>query len=174
MDVPLSSMGPPMDMTPSDRPDEASPRQLSPVVTVVAVPLIPFMLIGLIALVYGGTLAVDQWRFLRRAAHAKGTVVGLNKYARGAYPIVRYGAPNGDSIQFQSRVKRSYGVYKIEQQVDVLYDPADRGRAEIDSSDAWYAVLMLPLFGGGLSVFSLLCLFAVYRFSLRRRTTQDG
>ena len=139
-----------MGMTPSDRPEQASARRRPPVVTFVVVPLIPFMLIGLVALVYGGTLAVDQWRFLRQAEHAKGTVVGLNKYARGAYPIVRYGAPNGESIQFQSRIRRSYGIYKIDQEVGVLYDPADLRRAEIDSPDARYAVLMLPLFGAGL------------------------
>jgi hypothetical protein len=138
-----------------------------------AVPLSPFLLIGAFSLVYGGAQAIQHRSFLHRAVPATGTVVGIVKgTSRRTYPLVRYRTPNGESVQFKSRVSSS--AYTVGQHVGVVYDPADTGTAEIDSPDSWYSVLMLPLFGAILWAFCLACLLAVYVVSRRANAARAG
>lgn len=148
-------------------------RPRPPFPTFVLVPLSPFLFIASICLVHGGWLAVDQWSFLRRAAHAQGTVTRLDRFSKGDYPIVTYSGPGGESAQFKSRIRVSRGVYKVGEAVGVLYDPAEPTRGEIDDAGGRYAVLMEPLFGVLLVGFCLVCLFGVY-YLMRHRSAQAG
>jgi hypothetical protein len=150
-------------------PGSEGARRPSSNVKFAAVPLFPFLLIGTFSLVYGGAQVMQHRSFLQRAAPARGTVVGIAKgTSRRTYPLVRYGTPNGESVQFKSRV--SSGAYTVGQEVGVVYDPADTSTAEIDSPDSWYSLLMLPLFGALLWALCLACLLAVYVFSRRGKT----
>jgi hypothetical protein len=125
----------------------------------VASVLSPFMVVGLVALVAG---ARDEWRFQQRSAHGKGIVVDLDKRSRGTYAVVRYDAPNGASTKFRSRVRYSPAHYKVGQEVDVLFDPADPRSADIDSFDVRMDTHMSSIFGGGLILCSLGCAFIVH------------
>jgi hypothetical protein len=140
----------------------------------------PFLVVAAISLVYGGKLAVDQQIFLRGAAHAKGVVVGLERApaSRGTpnyHPIVRYDAPGGESVEFRSHYPYPKGTYELQQVVDVLYDPADPRKAEVDSAQSRYRVFLLPAFGVGLGVMCLAgytVLYWIYRLVVRKAAAE--
>lgn len=141
----------------------------SNVAFIAAGPLLPFLLIGVGSLVYGGKLAFDHWTFLRGALHARGTVVKVERgTSRRHYPIVRYDAPAAPAVEFRSRVSVSSDAYRVGQEVGVVYDAGDPRHAEIDTPDSLYSVLMLPLFGVLVCGFCLTCLLVVAWLGRRR------
>lgn|SRR5678815_98175 len=124
-------------------------RFFGPLFGPVGVIFFPFAVVGGLALVLGAKQGVEQWMFRRVALHTRGVVVGFEKAAgsRGTYyPRVRYDPPGGESVEFRSHFAYAQGEYRIEQYVDVLYDPADPERAEVDSNQSRYGVWLMPGF----------------------------
>jgi hypothetical protein len=120
---------------------------------------IPFLALGAIALAIGAKELYDQHTFRSVAIHATGEVIGHDSSAgsRGQqfHPIVRCKAANGETFQFRCRYAYPKEEYPLGQAVDVLYDPADPTRAEVDSNQSRYRVYFLPGFGVFLWLFSL-------------------
>jgi Protein of unknown function (DUF3592) len=145
--------------------------------TLVAMIFWPFLFIGAIALLYGLKLGADQWTFRRAAAHATGIVVGFDRAPRSGgtvtyHPIVRYDAPSGESVQFRCYYAYPKEDYKLEQTVDVLFDPANPRKAEIDSNQSRYAVFLMPAFGAGLGAMALVAyviLLVIQRLVVSKR-----
>jgi hypothetical protein len=96
--------------------------------------------------------------FIAEAATASGVVIGLEREqdADGGatyYPRVQFQA-NGRSYQFKGQVGSGYGTFRVGEQVDVLYDPADPQSARINSFvQLWFFPLFLGVVG---SVFTAL------------------
>jgi len=133
----------------------------------VAGPLAPFLLMGLLALGYGTWQAIDRRGYFARARHTLGTVVDVSRFSKGDYVDVRYSTPSGESVQFHSRIRWSRDRFKKGQMVPVLYDPDNFKRAEIDSDEARYDPLAMPVFGAFLVGGYLTLLLVVHLISPR-------
>lgn len=120
---------------------------------------IPFLALGAIAFAIGAKELYDQYAFRSVAIHATGEVVGHDSSAgsRGQqfHPIVRGKTASGETFQFRCRYAYPKATYPLGQAVDVLYDPANPTRAEVDSNQSRYRVYFLPGFGVFLWLFSL-------------------
>ena len=122
---------------------------------------IPFLFVATIALAVGAKGVYDQWSFRKVAIHGTGRVTGYDSAAGSRnekfHPLVRYETASGQTVQFRGFYTYPKSEYPLEQAVDVLYDPANPTRAEIDSSQSRYAVYMTPAFG---AVIWIVCLIA--------------
>ena len=112
-----------------------------------------YLVIG-IGLFGGGIYSFLSTRdFIGEAASANGVVVGLEREqdADGNdsyYPRVQFEA-NGRSYQFRGQVGSGRGTFRVGEQVEVLYDPADPHHARINSFvQLWF----FPMFLGGIGV----------------------
>jgi len=112
-----------------------------------------YLLIG-IGLFGGGIYSyLSTGDFIAQAASAAGVVIGLEREqdADGNdtyYPRVQFEA-KGRSYQFRGQVGSGYGTFKVGEQVEVFYDPADPDHARINSFvQLWF----FPLFLGGMGV----------------------
>ena len=152
-------------------------RFFGPLLGPVGVVFLPFAFIGALALVLGAKQGVEQWMFRRVALHARGVVVGFEKAAgsrrNNYYPRVRYHAPGAASVEFRSHFDTPRGEYQIGQDVDVLYDPADHERAEVDSNQSRYAVWLMPGFVL-LVACAALTLYAIIFFLVVRQEPADS
>lgn len=111
-----------------------------------------YLLIG-IGLFGGGIYSyLSTGDFIAEAASAPGVVISLEREQDGDgdttyYPRVQFEA-KGRSYQFRGQVGSGYGTFKVGEQVDVLYDPADPHRARINSFvQLWFFPLFLGVVG---------------------------
>jgi hypothetical protein len=112
-----------------------------------------YLVIG-IGLFGGGIYSFLSTRdFIGEAATTGGVVIDLEREqdADGNdsyYPRVQF-ETNGRSYQFRGQVGSGYGTFKVGEQVEVLYDPADPHHARINSFvQLWF----FPLFLGAMGV----------------------
>lgn len=140
--------------TPGSIPRKSSPNTW-PVVAFLAI----FFVVGSGCLIYAPVKAVKTVLFIRHAAVATGTVEDIVA-RRGSKsttyaPSVTFTTPDGRLIRFVSGVSGSAGAYGVGQQVEVYYDPANEGIAEIKGFiPLWMPVIILSALGlafGGLS-----------------------
>ena len=95
---------------------------------------------------------VEYQTFTKTALAVKGTVEGFverktrqrvsgsnrSRESISYAPVVRYTTRNGESYRFISSASSWLSVYDKGERVDVLYDPANPGRAEINDSFSLY------------------------------------
>lgn len=102
--------------------------------------------------------------FVARAETATGQVVAL-EYRRSRdthdgstsylyYPVVEFALADGQQIRFESQVGSSWPRFRVGQAVEVLYDPRNPQKAQINRF--WELWLFPVVFGGLGAVFFLI------------------
>lgn len=111
-----------------------------------------FAIIGLILL--GGALYLyqDKQAFLEKSEVAQGTVVELlstkSKNSISYRPVVQFITKVGEKIKFSSSVGSNPASYNVGENVEVLYDPINPNKAEINGFSSLYlAPLILGVIG---------------------------
>jgi hypothetical protein len=123
-----------------------------------------FIAIGLVPGSFGVYSFVRNWRFLRTAIRASGTVTEMRERpgSEGGTtytPIVTFTAQSGEAIHFTSRVSSNQPRFHVGQEVPVVYDPHHPQHASMPSFIVfWFAAL---LFGGFGLLFIMAGLFVV-------------
>jgi hypothetical protein len=137
---------------------------------------LPFAVVGGLAFVVGAKQGVEELMLRRVGLHTRGVVVGfeggIGSRRHEYYPRVVYDAPSVGRIEFRSRFSYAEGVYRLKQDVDVVYDPATPLRAEVDSTQSRYGVWFMP----GFVLFAALAgflLYAVIFFLVIRKAPAD-
>lgn len=149
--------------TPNSPPGKSS-RGAWPVLAFLAI----FFIVGSGCLIYAPVKAVKTLLFIRNASVATGTVEELVP-RRGSKsttyaPSVTFTTPDGRLIRFVSQVSGSSSSYSVGQQVEVYYDPADEGRAEIKGFiPLWMPVIIFSALGLAFSGLSGGMIFAIRR-----------
>jgi len=113
-----------------------------------------FPLLGL-GLIIGGVAAVVwQGRKFSNWSSSEGVVIDLereiiNPGSPGIYcPVVRFTSAAGEEIEFQSEHGTRPSIYKVDQKVNVVYDPEEPHDAEIRSGlSRWLAPGILFFIG---------------------------
>lgn len=128
------------------------PRKSSNTVWPLYLFLAIFFIVGSSCLLYAPVKAVKTLLFIRDAAVATGTVedfVAKRGSKSTTYaPSVTFNTPDGRLIRFISRISGSQSAYAIGQRLEVYYDPADEGNAEIKSFiPLWMPVIILSALG---------------------------
>lgn len=111
-----------------------------------------FFIIGSSCLLYAPVKAVKTLLFIRNAAVTTGTVedfVAKRGSKSTTYdPSVTFNTPDGRLIRFISRISGSQSAYNVGQRLEVYYDPANEGNAEIKSFiPLWMPVIILSALG---------------------------
>ncbi len=122
-----------------------------------------FLFVG-IGTLYGSWVFYNSTKiFLKTAQTADGVVIdviskrssdsdGHTSYSY--YPIVRYKAPSGESLQFESNYGSNPPSYNKGENVEVLFDPGDFKNARINSFLAlWLGAIICGIIG---TIFSLI------------------
>lgn len=108
---------------------------------------------GVMCLVVSGLFFFNAWsivrrrrRFLAVAQPAQGTVVEIQIEGVGknrlAFPIFEYAA-SGEQRRAKSLMGTGFQSFTVGEQVPVLYDPADPGRAEVNTRAVLWGTAML-------------------------------
>lgn len=110
-----------------------------------------FTLVGLGVFCWGVYSLHENSTFRERALTAQGQVVKL-EYRRSNdggsyYPIVRWIAPDGSAHRFKGRFGTSPSAYDVGEEVEVLYDPADRSDARLGGAMGWAMPVLLLVMG---------------------------
>jgi len=111
-----------------------------------------FMAISGVITLLVGLAAADQRHFVASAKPAKGTVVTMlteHHDNKTRYrPEIQFTAPDGQPVKFRSGMSSSPPAYRVGEAVDVLFDPADPRKAEIDDfKTLWMGYLIGGLMG---------------------------
>ena len=114
-----------------------------------------FLLFGVGALVGGIVWGVNTKRFVDGASRASGTVIELQRRQSSSddspsyYPVVRFTDAGGKDVTFTSSTGSNPPSKREGDKVDVLYDPRNPEKAELNSFFAlWFGPLMVAgLFG---------------------------
>jgi Protein of unknown function (DUF3592) len=94
--------------------------------------------------------------FLGTAAKAEGVVVELvyrethdsQGTGRAYHPRVRFQTSQGQDVEFVSSVGANPPSYKVNQRIEVVYDPLDPARAYVHSfASLWLSTLILGILG---------------------------
>jgi hypothetical protein len=124
--------------------------------------LIPFLLsaVGAVFLVLGIRNFVRTRRFVSRASPATGTVTDVKtrtstshssegtRLRRYRYPVVRFQARDGRTVEFESETGTSSFSQGPGEQVTVLYDPLKPQDARIKTfMMLWFAPLIFSVLG---------------------------
>ncbi|UPU35895.1 DUF3592 domain-containing protein [Geomonas paludis] len=111
-----------------------------------------FVIIGGGCLLYAPVKAVKTLVFIRKAAVTTGTVEDLVA-KRGSKsttyaPSVTFNTPDGRLIRFVSQISGSQSAYNVGQRLEVYYDPANEGNAEIKGFiPLWMPVIIFSVLG---------------------------
>ena len=98
-------------------------------------------------------LYLKQRSFLQHAREVAGVVVGVVRGTSSEgvavdYPVVQFRAEGGELIEFEHRVGSNLPLYRVGQEVPVLYDPERPGRATIRSfTSLWLFCIVTTLLG---------------------------
>jgi hypothetical protein len=111
-----------------------------------------FLGVGAILIVVSLGSAGLTLRFVHRSARATGNVVGMEESDSGDgrtfHPVVRFAPASGFPREFRSSFGANPPSYRVGDEVRVLYDPADPGRASIDSFlSLWFVPLLTGIMG---------------------------
>jgi hypothetical protein len=110
-----------------------------PIVLFVAI----FGAVGLLFAVIGFTFIYNNYIFVSTASNTKGTVVSIERHtgSKGSvsyYPVIKFYPDNGDEVIFTSEIGSNPAPYKINQTVDVKYEPSNPSNAKVDSfTELW-------------------------------------
>src|SRR5688500_1065783 len=150
--------------------ERASPQGIPPLLIVYLGCVTPIaLLIGLFFLVGGVVVAMQGVQLARKGTPAQGRVVaneergpltaeGPKSLEPGAkrsptdrvnyFPVVEFTAADGKTHRFVSSLGHGAPQHQIGQVVDVVYDPANPGRAELRSASWAAGLALLPILVG--------------------------
>lgn len=138
-----------------------------------------FLAIGLLLLVMDLFVARSTSNFISASEKAKGVVI-RNDYVGGSRsasyrPIVRFVTAKGRTVEFASGIASSPPSYNESDEVEVLYNPENPQKAEInDFISMWLIVMILTFIGTIFSGVGLLVLkFATTGSMLRSSGYRD-
>ncbi|WP_129128228.1 DUF3592 domain-containing protein [Geomonas oryzae] len=111
-----------------------------------------FFIVGSCCLLYAPVKAVKTLIFIRNAAVTIGTVEELvakhGSKSTTYAPSVAFNTPDGRMVRFISKVSGSRSAYNVGQRLEVYYDPANEGNAEINGFiPLWMPVIILSALG---------------------------
>lgn len=92
-----------------------------------------FAAIGTFFVMLGLIFGVPTLLQLNSFARAEGSVVDYSQSGDTAYPIVQFSTPDGRRWEFEDRVGSDPPQFKLEQKVDVRYDPSNPRNAFVNS-----------------------------------------
>lgn len=102
--------------------------------------------VGLLFAVIGFTFLYNNYIFVSTARNTQGIVVSIERHtgSKGSstyHPVVKFYPENLEEFTFTSEIGSNPAPYKVNQQLNVKYDPENPSNAKIDSfSELW----MLP------------------------------
>jgi len=135
--------------------------------TVASLPFWIFAALGTFFVALGVIFAMPAAIQRFSYARAEGSVIDYNDAGDVSYPIVQFTTPDGQRWEFEESWGSSTPAYKLEQKVDVRYDPANPRNAFIDSFvSLWLLPGIFWLVGG---VFALIGWIGVISMSLHQR-----
>ncbi len=118
-----------------------------------------FLGVGIIMLIISGFVFVNEVKFLAHVSKNQGKVidlvaVGSNSTSghRGGgityAPKIQYQTKSGNTVFFVSSTSSSTPHYFVGEKVNILYDPANPAKAQIDSFfDKWFGPIIALFFG---------------------------
>lgn len=134
-----------------------------------------FAIVGLCLL--GGSFYHYQERqaFLEKAESTQGTVIELiptkSKNSTSYYSLVEFTTKTGEKIRFSSSISTNPPTYDVGENVEVLYDPLDPKRADING---FFSLYLMPLIFGILGTISSLIGFLNIFFANQKRKKQQA
>jgi hypothetical protein len=132
--------------------------------TVASLPFWIFAALGTFFLVLGLTFAAPAVLHLFSYARAEGSVVDYNDYGDVTYPIIQFMTPDGRRWEFEEDWGSDPPAFKLEQKVNVLYDPGNPRNAFIDSFiSLWILPGIFWLVGGVFALIGWIGVFSVFR-----------
>lgn len=108
-----------------------------------------FSLMGLPFLAIALGVGFSNYSFIQKAEQTTGTVVDLIYSRKGmARPKVVYAIPDGRNYTYVSSNASNPPSFRVDEQVDILYDPKNPGNARIKSfGSLWLLPLIFGAFG---------------------------
>lgn len=132
-----------------------------------AVDMLPwgiFALLGTFFVLLGVAFAVPTLQQLASYASATGSVIDYSRDGEMAYPVVEFETPDGRQWSFQEGWGSDPPAFRLEQKVDVRYDPANPRRAFINSFvGLWIFPGIFFLVGGVFALIGWVGVFSVFR-----------
>lgn len=123
-----------------------------------------FALLGTLFVMLGLAFAAPTVVQLFTFARADGRVIDYIDNGRVTYPISQFTTPDGRHWQFQEKWGSNPPEFKLEQRVDVRYDPANPRDAFINSSiGLWILPIIFCLVGGVFALIGYAGIFSVFR-----------
>ncbi len=123
-----------------------------------------FAFIGTIFLCVGLMIGLPDWLQLGRYARAEGSVIDYRRSGEMTYPIVQFVTPDGRRWEFEEDVGSNPPDVRLEQKVDVRYDPANPRSAFINSFMVlWFLPGMFVLMGGIFAIIGLAGIISMLR-----------
>lgn len=126
-----------------------------------------FALIGTFFVGLGLIVAVPTVVHLFTYAHAEGSVVDYRYDGDMVTPIVQFTTPDGRRWEFEGNVASYPPEFRLEQKVDVRYDPNQPRQAFVISFINWLLFPGIFLLIGG--VFALIGWLGLFSFCRHRR-----
>jgi hypothetical protein len=132
--------------------------------TVASLPFWIFALLGTFFVALGLTFAAPMVVQLFTYERAEGRVIDYTYSGDMAYPIVQFTTSDGRRWEFEEDWGSDPPEFKLEQQVDVRYDPANPRSAFINSFiNLWILPGIFFLVGGVFALIGWIGVFSVYR-----------
>lgn len=131
-----------------------------------------FSIIGLALLIGAFYLYQNKQAFLKKAEVAQGTVIELQSSrsdnSTTYRPVVEFTTKTGKKVEFTSSVSSNPPSYNQGETVEVLYDPVNPYKADINGFTSLY---LAPLILGILGIIFFLIGFFTILFSYRKQKT---
>lgn len=106
-------------------------------------------IVGPLQLIAGIVIGLRKAKFRRTAAHAEGKVTAIQGSGKNAFPVIEFVAGDGVLHTFKADVGTSPPSYSVGQPVKVVYDPARRDKASIDTFfQQWFLTILCFAVGG--------------------------
>ncbi len=121
------------------------------------------LIIGLLSLIGGASMGINEIIFRQSAKTTTGTVLDIEattsrerlpkgrSYSHSSsQPIVQFTPENSNfPVQFKDNFSNTWIIYKLNETVEVVYNPSNPKQAAIkESYSIWFLVGFLTLFGG--------------------------
>jgi hypothetical protein len=132
--------------------------------TVASLPFWIFALLGTFFVALGAIFAAPSVIHLFTYERAEGRVIDYAYSGDMAYPIVHFTTPDGRRWEFEENIGSSPPEFKLEQKVDVRFDPSNPRNAFINSIiNLWIFSGIFWLVGGVFALIGWIGVFSVYR-----------